>query len=109
MQFNTLFFLLIGSYLCLALAQVSYDDCCLRYVKTLSSRTQRHAVKYRWQVPDGGCNLPAIIFTMKKGREFCTDPRERWVGDLMKIVNEKEIKKSNKRPTRRRPSHRLRG
>ncbi|XP_074545553.1 C-C motif chemokine 5 [Halichoeres trimaculatus] len=83
MRFTTVLFLLIGSCLCLALAQVSYEDCCLKYVKKLSQATQRRAVKYRLQVPDGGCNLAAVIFTMRKGREFCADPREKWVADLM--------------------------
>ncbi|XP_060901258.1 C-C motif chemokine 25 [Labrus mixtus] len=89
MRFNTLFFLLMGFCLSITLAQGTYEDCCLRYVKTLSGRVQRHAVKYRWQVPDGDCNLVAVIFTMRKGREFCTDPKESWVGDLMERVDRK--------------------
>ncbi|CAJ1072652.1 C-C motif chemokine 20 [Xyrichtys novacula] len=99
MRFNTLLFLLVGSCLCLALAQVSYDDCCLKFVKKLSNVTQKHAVGYRWQVPDGGCNLAAVIFTMKKGREFCTNPEEKWVKDLMKMV-EKRIRRQNGRKSR---------
>uniref|UniRef100_A0A673BAN9 C-C motif chemokine 20-like n=1 Tax=Sphaeramia orbicularis TaxID=375764 RepID=A0A673BAN9_9TELE len=89
MRFNTLFFLLVLAYMCLTTAQVSYDDCCLKYVKKMSHATQRHAVKYRWQVPDGGCNIPAVIFTMRRGRVFCTDPREKWVNDLMRKIDAK--------------------
>ncbi|XP_034411866.1 C-C motif chemokine 25 [Cyclopterus lumpus] len=89
MQFNTIVFLLVLSGVCVALAQTTYEDCCFKYVNEMKQRTQRHAVKYRVQVVDGGCNIPAIIFTMKKGRELCTDPRERWVSDLMKKIDKK--------------------
>ncbi|XP_029309873.1 C-C motif chemokine 20 [Cottoperca gobio] len=99
MRFNTLF-LLILSGLCLALAQTTYDDCCLKYVRKIGRSTQRHAVQYRQQVTDGGCNIPAVIFTMKKGREFCTDPRERWVKDLMKMIDRKVARNGHKKPTK---------
>ncbi|XP_018533420.1 C-C motif chemokine 25 [Lates calcarifer] len=91
MRFNVLFLLLSLSFLCLALAQVSYDDCCLKYVKNLNHRIQRHAVKYRRQETDGGCNIPAIIFTMKRGRLFCTDPKQGWVIDLMRKIDGKHV------------------
>nr|QZC92282.1 chemokine (C-C motif) ligand 25a [Sebastes schlegelii] len=89
MQFNTLFFLLILSCLCLALTQTTYEDCCFKYVKRMNHRTQRHAVKYRLQVTDGGCNIPAVIFTMKRGRDLCTDPREDWVAELKQKIDAK--------------------
>ncbi|XP_068594301.1 C-C motif chemokine 25 [Cebidichthys violaceus] len=92
MRFNAMFFLLILSCLCLALAQTTYEDCCFKYVRTMSRRTQRHAVEYRQQVVDGGCNIPAVIFTMKRGRELCTDPKEKWVEELMKKIDEKGAK-----------------
>ncbi|XP_049454917.1 C-C motif chemokine 20 [Epinephelus fuscoguttatus] len=107
MRFNTLFFLPILSCLCLALAQITYDDCCLKYVKKMNPGTQKHAVAYRWQVTDGGCNIPAVIFTMRGGRDFCTDPRERWVTDLIKKIDEKVVKNEprKKKPRKhRRPS-----
>ncbi|XP_078120945.1 C-C motif chemokine 21 [Sander vitreus] len=97
MRFPTLIILLILSCLCLALAQTTFDDCCLRYVKRMSKATQTRAVKYRWQVTDGGCNIPAIIFTMKKGVEFCTDPRETWVKQLMTKIDKKIPKKGHKK------------
>ncbi|XP_068197327.1 C-C motif chemokine 25 [Antennarius striatus] len=92
MHFNTLFFLLIISGLCLALAQVTYDDCCLTYVKKMSIKTQKHAVDYRWQVVDGDCNIPAVIVIMRKGRVFCTDPKQKWVVLLMKKIDKKKQK-----------------
>merc|ERR1711915_407833 len=36
---------------------------------------------------DGGCNIPAVIFPMRKGRVLCTDPREKWVKDLMSRID----------------------
>ncbi|TNN88359.1 C-C motif chemokine 21 [Liparis tanakae] len=90
MQSNSMFFLLVLSGLCVALAQTTYEDCCFKYVKNeMKQRTQRHAVKYREQVVDGGCNIPAIVFTMRRGRELCTDPKEKWVKDLMKKIDKK--------------------
>ncbi|XP_039670712.1 C-C motif chemokine 20-like [Perca fluviatilis] len=97
MRFPTLIILLILSCLCLALAQTTFDDCCLRYVKRMSKGTQRHAVTYRWQETDGGCNIPAIIFIMKKGKEFCTDPRDTWVKKLMTKIDEKSQKMDHKK------------
>ncbi|XP_054452326.1 C-C motif chemokine 25 [Anoplopoma fimbria] len=92
MRFNTMFFLLILSSLCLALAQMTYEDCCFKYVKQMNPRIQKHAVEYRRQVLDGGCNIPAVIFTMRKGRELCTDPRERWVNDLVKKIDKRALR-----------------
>ncbi|XP_031721249.1 C-C motif chemokine 25 [Anarrhichthys ocellatus] len=98
MRFNTMFFLLILSCLCLTLAQTTYEDCCFRYVKTMNQRTQKRAVEYRQQVVDGGCNIPAVIFTMKRGRELCTDPKETWVRGLMKKIDNKGGKNDHKKP-----------
>ncbi|MEQ2282434.1 hypothetical protein AMECASPLE_000674, partial [Ameca splendens] len=100
MRFNTLFFLLILSCLCFTLAQVSYEDCCLKYVKSLTKSVQKHAVKYRYQKTDGGCNIPAVIFTMRKGRKFCTDPNEKWVKELVKKIDEKDGMISPKKHSR---------
>ncbi|XP_029381056.1 C-C motif chemokine 20 isoform X2 [Echeneis naucrates] len=99
MRVSVIFFLL-SLMLCLALAQVSYDDCCLKYVKKLSHGTQKHAVKYRHQETDGGCNIPAIIFTMRKGRVFCANPGEDWVLELMHKIDKKGSNNSNNPPRR---------
>ncbi|XP_035526771.1 C-C motif chemokine 4 [Morone saxatilis] len=106
MRFNTLFLLFV-SCLSLALAQVTYDDCCLKYVKRMSNGAQKHAVDYRNQVTDGGCNIPAVIFVMRKGRVFCADPRERWVEELREKIDKKKslkgVKSSPKKHHPRRP------
>ncbi|XP_034038939.1 C-C motif chemokine 20 [Thalassophryne amazonica] len=96
MGFNAFFFLLLISCLYLALAQVSYDDCCLKYGKKPNKATQRHIVKYRVQVVDGGCNIPALVFTAKKGHVFCADPREKWAKLLKEKLDRKVANKNNK-------------
>ncbi|XP_037132971.1 C-C motif chemokine 8 [Syngnathus acus] len=92
MRFNTPLILLVLSCLSLAMAQVSYDDCCLMYVKELGKKTQERAVKYRIQETDGGCNIRAVIFTMRKGRVYCCDPQEMWVQELMASIDKKAVK-----------------
>ncbi|XP_030608438.1 C-C motif chemokine 25 [Archocentrus centrarchus] len=106
MRFNTLFFLLSLSFLCLALAQVSYDDCCLKYVKSFKTTIQKHAVKYKHQKTDGGCNIPAVVFTMRKGRLLCTDPREKWVTELMERIDQKGVKNQSQKKAHHRHSNR---
>ncbi|KAK5860243.1 hypothetical protein PBY51_021734 [Eleginops maclovinus] len=101
MRFNTLILLSL-TCVCLALAQTTYDDCCLKYVKELGKSTQRHAVDYRDQIPDGGCNIPAVIFTMKRGRKFCADPKQTWVKDLKKRIDKRRQEKPMKRHQRHR-------
>uniref|UniRef100_A0A3Q2UA84 Chemokine (C-C motif) ligand 25a n=2 Tax=Fundulus heteroclitus TaxID=8078 RepID=A0A3Q2UA84_FUNHE len=100
MRFNTLFFLVILSCLCLTLAQVSYEDCCLKYVKHLGKNTQKHVSTYRRQKTDGGCNIPAVILIMRKGRKFCADPNEKWVKDLLHKIDAKSSKKHLRLPKR---------
>ncbi|AWP03781.1 putative C-C motif chemokine 21 isoform 2 [Scophthalmus maximus] len=101
MRFNVMILLLGTSCICLALAQVSYDDCCLKYAKKMSGNAQKHAVKYRRQEPDGGCNIPAVVFTMRKGRVLCADPREKWVAALMTAIDKKEAKDYGNKHQRR--------
>ncbi|KAM3605370.1 uncharacterized protein V6R79_024522 [Siganus canaliculatus] len=104
MRSNTLFFLLITSCLCLALAQVAIEDCCLKYDKKIRHGIQKYAVDYRWQVPDGSCNIPAIVFTMRKGRVVCADPKNWWVENLMKKIDQqKSGVKRPRKPHQRRP------
>ncbi|XP_013862897.1 C-C motif chemokine 21c [Austrofundulus limnaeus] len=87
MRLHTLFFLSVLSCLCFALGQGSYDDCCLKYLRNVEKHFYKNAVGYRVQKPDGGCNIPAIIFIMKKGRKYCANPNEEWVQGLMRKVD----------------------
>ncbi|XP_072296859.1 C-C motif chemokine 25 isoform X2 [Eucyclogobius newberryi] len=100
MRWFTVLSLLAVCLVCLSVAQVSFDDCCLKYMKK-SRNIQRHAVRYTRQETDGDCNIPAIIFMMKRGRVYCTNPADKWVQDLMRIIDKRRSKsKYGKRPFR---------
>ncbi|CAG07167.1 unnamed protein product [Tetraodon nigroviridis] len=100
MRLNALFFLTITACVCLALAQITYEDCCLKYIKKVKPRIQKYAVSYRLQVLDGGCNLPAVIFVMKKGRVVCTDPKEQWVTELMRQIDGRRLRTHSNKSTK---------
>ncbi|MCJ8745075.1 hypothetical protein PDJAM_G00126190 [Pangasius djambal] len=87
MRFSLLFFLLLLSVLYVSLAQGSYEDCCLTFVTGVKVAIKRRVASYRRQEQDGGCNLPAIVFKLKRGRLFCARPEEKWVQDLMKRID----------------------
>ncbi|XP_053740402.1 C-C motif chemokine 25 [Synchiropus splendidus] len=104
MRFNTLFLLLVLSCFCVVWAQGSYDDCCLSYVSGPNRHIQKHAKTYRLQKMDGGCNIRATIFTMRKGREYCTDTDATWVKELMAKID-RRLKISHRRSPRKSFQH----
>ncbi|KAL4608022.1 C-C motif chemokine 20-like [Arapaima gigas] len=103
MRFSTLFFLLLLIFLCLTVTQGSYEDCCLKYVKKLKTH-KKMVVSYRKQETDGGCNIPAIVLTLKKGRQVCADPQQPWVQTLMKSLDSR-LYKSKKHSSSHKKNH----
>uniref|UniRef100_A0A8C8DY72 Chemokine (C-C motif) ligand 25a n=1 Tax=Oryzias sinensis TaxID=183150 RepID=A0A8C8DY72_9TELE len=101
MRFHALSLLLILCCVCLAATQVSYDDCCLKYVRKLSRSTQKHAIAYKIQKADGGCNISALVFIMKRGRMICANPNETWAVTLKENLDAKSAKpipRNSKKP-----------
>ncbi|XP_023699910.2 C-C motif chemokine 25b [Paramormyrops kingsleyae] len=90
MKFSVLFCILLFTCLYLTLAQGSYENCCLKYVKSIRKATRRHVVEYRRQETDGGCNLPAIVFKVNykgKWKQICADPNKDWVKSLIETID----------------------
>ncbi|XP_053491557.1 C-C motif chemokine 25b [Ictalurus furcatus] len=83
MKFYVLCFLLLLACMYPSLAQGSYENCCLRYGNEPNRKVKRKVVRFRIQETDGGCNIPAVVFTFRK-KSLCADPKKAWVQELMK-------------------------
>ncbi|XP_024129831.1 C-C motif chemokine 25 [Oryzias melastigma] len=106
MRFHALFLLLLLCCVYLAAAQVSYDDCCLKYVRKMSRGAQKHAVSYKVQKADGSCNIAALIFIMKRGRMICANPSDSWALRLVESIDAKKAKQNPKYYKKPRPLQR---
>ncbi|XP_058870864.1 C-C motif chemokine 25-like [Acipenser ruthenus] len=95
MKSRALFFCLLLACFCLSLAQGSYENCCLSYVKSVKPSVKKAVRSYRMQETDGGCNIQAIVFKMRKGKVFCANPETSWVQMLMKKLDAKNNKAEN--------------
>ncbi|KAJ8374677.1 hypothetical protein SKAU_G00052570 [Synaphobranchus kaupii] len=91
MRFSVVFFLLLLACFYLSLAQGTYENCCLKYVGHVRQSTKKKVVSYRTQETDGGCNIPAIVFKMKRAKSFCADPKQTWVRRLIKRLDKRKV------------------
>ena len=87
MKFQALFFILILTCTYLCLAQGSYSNCCIGYVRNVRKNLHKHIKEYRIQETDGDCNLPAVVFSLPKSKSLkpqtiCANPQDDWVKKL---------------------------
>ncbi|XP_039620378.1 C-C motif chemokine 20-like [Polypterus senegalus] len=61
-----------------------YEDCCVSY----TTRQMRcHAMKgYTIQTPEDLCNIEAVIFHTKWGKQICANPSQQWVMEVIKCL-----------------------
>ncbi|XP_035534062.1 C-C motif chemokine 5-like [Morone saxatilis] len=57
------------------------DECCFKFVNSLP---KRKVATYKYT--DEQCPMSAVIFTMKKGRQFCANQSEKWVQDIISFI-----------------------
>lgn len=115
---------LLMTFLWPSALSVSYDDCCLKYVRKMSRGAQKHAVSYKVQKADGSCNIAALMwvleaerlfpqtaswsrtllltgtfgcsFIMKRGRMICANPSDSWALRLVESIDAKKAKQNSK-------------
>ncbi|GCC35478.1 hypothetical protein chiPu_0013963 [Chiloscyllium punctatum] len=78
------------------------QDCCLTTSPSQIPLKILHS--YRIQLPSDGCKVHAVVFRTKKNKQLCSPPQEKWVKKLMRKLDMKKPKSSQKRRSMR---HRL--
>nr|QNO39361.1 CCL25 chemokine [Sebastes schlegelii]QZC92283.1 chemokine (C-C motif) ligand 25b [Sebastes schlegelii] len=98
MKFQALFFFMILSCMYLSLAQGSFGNCCLGYVPRMNARVKANVESYIEQKTDGQCNIPAIVFLIKRKPSHtrqhtrCANQEHIWVQELMRAVDARNKK-----------------
>ncbi|XP_034025403.1 C-C motif chemokine 20-like [Thalassophryne amazonica] len=79
-----LFCLLVITCCTLAVAQIPVN-CCLSIRDTKIHKSIVTA--YQRQIAGQGCNIDAVIFVTKGGKNLCAPTDKKWVKALMRYVN----------------------
>ncbi|KAJ0032436.1 hypothetical protein NQD34_002517 [Periophthalmus magnuspinnatus] len=91
MKTQVMILLLLLTCLSLSMAQGSYGNCCLKFVRKMKASVRRGIQDYRMQETDGDCNIRAVLLLVKRrGRQskpICANPEDKWVQDVMKSVD----------------------
>ncbi|XP_067243566.1 C-C motif chemokine 21-like [Chanodichthys erythropterus] len=91
MKFQILVLILLWACMYPSVAQsFPYENCCLKYIVGVRKSMRRNIESYRVQEKDRGCNIPAIVFKLKKSKTLCADPRQNWVQQLMQKIDGKK-------------------
>ncbi|XP_030640396.1 C-C motif chemokine 25b [Chanos chanos] len=96
MKFQALILILLLACMYPTLAQGSYENCCLKYIAGLKKNLKRRIDSYRRQETDGGCNIPAVVFSLRlrdnKVKSVCADPKRDWVKKLTTDIDRRQAK-----------------
>ncbi|XP_061680869.1 C-C motif chemokine 25-like [Syngnathoides biaculeatus] len=93
MKLHGFLFLVLLVCTTLCVAQGSFGDCCLGYVRRMRASAKKNVESYRMQETDGDCNIRAVVFAVKvrSGREntrtVCANPDHLWVQRLKELVS----------------------
>ncbi|XP_018937753.2 C-C motif chemokine 19-like [Cyprinus carpio] len=96
MKFQILFLFLLLTCMYPSVApgpMSSYENCCLTYAvvkKKNIGNIGKQVESYRIQESDGGCNIPAVVFTMKNSKTICAEPNQTWVNKVIQKLNKKK-------------------
>uniref|UniRef100_A0ABI8AGE0 Chemokine interleukin-8-like domain-containing protein n=1 Tax=Felis catus TaxID=9685 RepID=A0ABI8AGE0_FELCA len=73
-------------------AQGVSEDCCLAYHRLESLDFLKRALGYQRQEVSGSCNLPAVIFFLRKHRMVCGNPRDKRVKYWTEFLDARKAK-----------------
>ncbi|GAB5567642.1 C-C motif chemokine 25 isoform X2 [Prionailurus iriomotensis] len=68
------------------------EDCCLAYHRLESLDFLKRALGYQRQEVSGSCNLPAVIFFLRKHRMVCGNPRDKRVKYWTEFLDARKAK-----------------
>ncbi|XP_066565068.1 C-C motif chemokine 20 [Amia ocellicauda] len=95
---GVLFILVIIS--CSITESARTDGCCTQYISSIDNIKVKLIREYKKQDLNGVCNIDAIVFIMKRGRQICANPKAKKVKEIVKHLNKRKDRKSGKRTRR---------